>query len=127
MSNFPYAPPFPWDLDALPFVALADHATLPSCAGVYFVRTATKVVYVGATNNLHSRTKYHEKLAEFRAWPGECMIAWMPLPTRKDTFLRICEWQAIAHYHPILNIEHTEPPRPRQNRRTSAIAFDDTH
>ena len=96
-------PDFPWDLDALPYVTLDKHDTLPTFAGVYFVHTPPVMLYIGATRNLHTRLKHHNRLPQFFACPSPVFIAWMPLPGKPVSLLQRYECEAVAFYHPQLN------------------------
>ena len=95
----------PWDLDGLPFVALAHMHDLPSCAAIYFVRTAKQALYIGATNNLYQRwcINHHHRFQDFKAIRQAIEIAWMPFPKTKGARLALYEKAAIALYTPLLN------------------------
>ena len=98
-----YLPPFPWDLDMLPFVLLRDHGALPQTRGVYFFRTPGEVLYIGATTCLQQRLAYHNHLPALNEIPHAVFIAWMPCPFATKKGLEQLEKQAIAHYKPLMN------------------------
>lgn len=98
-----YAPPLPWDLDALPYVTLDEHDMLPVTRGVYLFRTPTAVLYIGQSGNLHVRLHHHKALHFLRPLPLEMFIAWMPLPHAYRDILEALERAAITHHTPLLN------------------------
>ena len=98
-----YVPPFPWDLDMLPYVTMADHASLPLCRGIYFFRTSDEVLYIGATKHLAKRLAHHQHLHFLQAVTVPISIAWLPFPHATDKVLLALEQQAITYYKPLLN------------------------
>ena len=100
---------FPWDLDSLPYVALEHIDDLPTCAALYFVRTAEEVLYVGITKNLHQRWginflgEWHEQMAELESIQGKKFLCWMPFAEGHSKKIQRLERQAIALYKPRLN------------------------
>jgi DNA-binding XRE family transcriptional regulator len=103
MSPESYIPPFPWDLDVLPYVTLEDHEALPATRGIYFFRTSQEVLYIGATINLSARLAHHNRLEPIREVVVPVFIAWLPCPHAGKLLLLSLEKQAVAHYQPLMN------------------------
>ena len=98
-----YTPPFPWDLEALPFIAMEDHLWMPSARGVYFFRTDAEVLYVGASSNLAVRLSSHNLLPFLAPVLPAVWISWLVFPHAQKTVLAALEKRAITHYKPLLN------------------------
>ena len=88
-------------LDSLPCISLSSRNNLPEIAAIYFVLNVEGVVqYIGRTNNLKTRWKYHHHLNKLQNYQ-EVKISW--LQVSDASLLSEIEIVLIQHFKPHLN------------------------
>lgn len=89
-------------VDRLPFLPIQRKADLPKISAVYFLVSASQVIYVGKTNNLRHRFVFHHKTKQASQKYADVKIAWLQCDP-KD--LSHTEKHFIIQLNPPLNIQ----------------------
>lgn len=88
------------DIFSLPFVTLENHHLLPSQSGIYFLRSANQIWYIGMSKDINSRWYSHDVLKKVGNTKKQLFISWL---IYEGNLLRL-ERKFIDKYRPYLNI-----------------------
>lgn len=85
----------------LPSVPFKDRHLLPDVAGIYFVYSEKKLLYIGKAVSLVRRWKHHHRLEELRNF-DDVQIKWLEISADKEELASL-EKAFIESLRPALN------------------------
>ena len=88
------------DIFSLPFVTLENHHLLPSQSGIYFLRSANQIWYIGLSQDINARWYSHNILDKVENTKEQLFISWI---IYSGNLLHL-ERKFIDKYRPYLNI-----------------------